>query len=85
MGFYYDKILEITSDYLGPASNRFLDRQIESHLKKLPQDLKQTDIQALAIRIRSGLLVLTQDEMVVDEAFKRIASVGDLAAEPVAE
>jgi hypothetical protein len=75
---YYDHILEITSDYLGPAASRFVDRQIHSHLKKSPTELSRADIQMLAIRIRSGLLILTQDETIGEEAFRRIASVGDM-------
>ncbi len=74
---YYNKILEITRDYLGPAADRFIYRQISSHFKKKPEELQSTDIPMLAIRIRSGLLVLTHDEAVVDEAFRRIAAVGD--------
>ena len=75
---YYEQIIDIAKDYLGPAANRFVDRQINSHLKKSPKDLQKGDIPMLAIRIRSGLLVLTHDARVVDEAFQRVASVGDL-------
>lgn len=82
MGSYYEQIIVITTDYLGPAAKRFVDRQIERHLQKQPDDLQRSDIQSLAIRIRSGLLVLTHDEVSVEEAFRRIISVGDLAMEP---
>lgn len=75
---YYSKILEITKDYLGPAAERFISRQISSHLKKDPETLQKGDIPMLAIRIRSGLMVLTNDEQVVEEAYHRIARVGDL-------
>ena len=75
---YYDHILEITADYLGPAASRFVNRQISSHLKKSPAELSRADIQMLAIRIRSGLLILTQDEAIGEEAFRRIASIGDM-------
>lgn len=74
---YYDKILEITTDYLGPAAERFVSRQINSHLKKQPETLQKADIPMLAIRIRSGLFVLTQDIEIVDEAFHRISALGD--------
>lgn len=74
---YYNKILNITRDYLGPAAGRFVDRQITSHLNKLPHDLDKKDIPMLAIRIRSGLMVLTKDEETVREAFLRISSIAD--------
>ena len=75
--FYYDQILHITKDYLGPAAERFLSRQIDSHLRKSQDQLVKSDIPALAIRIRSGLLVLTSDEAVVEEAYHRIAALAD--------
>lgn len=74
----YGKVLEITEDYLGPAAERFINRQVSTHLKKNPEDIESSDIPMLAIRIRSGLLVLTHDQIVVDEAFRRIAAVGDM-------
>jgi hypothetical protein len=74
---YYDVILNITKDYLGPAASRFVDRQINSHLRKSPSELQKGDIPMLAIRIRSGLMVLTRDENTVQEAYKRLAAVAD--------
>ena len=74
---YHGKILSIVKDYLGPAADRFTNRQINLHIKKDPQDLQRSDIPMLAIRIRSGLMVLTRDEAVVDEAFRRVVSLGD--------
>jgi hypothetical protein len=74
---YYDQILEITKDYLGPAAGRFVNRQIQTYLNKSPGDLQKSDIPMLAIRIRSGLVVLTKDEETVKEAFQRISSVGN--------
>ncbi len=85
MESYYNKIISITNDYLGPAAQRFVDRQIQTHLRKNPNELEKSDIQPLAIRIRSGLMVLTNDEASVEEAFRRIISVGDLAGEVVTE
>jgi hypothetical protein len=74
---YYEQILDITKDYLGPASGRFLDRQINSYFHKAPHELQKGDIPMLAIRIRSGLLVISRNETRVQEAFHRIAAVGD--------
>ena len=74
---YYNQVLEITKDYLGPAAERFISRQINSHIRKDPNDLQKSDIHMLAIRIRSGLLVLTHDEKIVEEAYHRLSAVGD--------
>ncbi len=72
---YYEQILEIAKDYLGPAAGRFVNRQISSHLNKAPEQLVKSDIPMLAIRIRSGLIVLTKDEDTVNEAYQRISSI----------
>lgn len=74
---YHDKILAIIKDYLGPAAKRFLMRQTSTHLRKNIEDIGRDDIHVLAIRIRSGLLVLTRDESVVEEAYHRIAAIAD--------
>jgi hypothetical protein len=74
---YYKKILDIVQDYLGPAAERFIVRQISTHLEKDPERLEKSDIPMLAIRIRSGLHVLTHDQIVVEEAFRRISSIVD--------
>lgn len=75
---YYQKIIDITKDYLGPAAPRFVDRQISTYLNKSPHSLEKSDISSLAIRIRSGLVVLTQDAKLVEEAFQRITSIEDI-------
>ena len=73
---YYEEIINITKDYLGPAASRFVNRQIQTYLNKSPDELQKSDIPMLAIRIRSGLVVLTKDQGTVAEAYKRITSIG---------
>ncbi|MDQ3089594.1 MAG: hypothetical protein M3Q24_00365 [bacterium] len=75
---YYDSIIEITNDYLGPASQRFIDRQIALYLHKSSKEITRADVNMLAVRIRSGLMILTRDTKVVDEAFRRITSIADI-------
>lgn len=43
----YDEIIDITEEYLGPAAQRFIDRQIESHLQKSPDELVPEDVAKL--------------------------------------
>ncbi len=72
---FYPKILKITEDYLGPAADRFLNRQISTHLHKSPNELTKNDVHMVAVLIRSRLVVLTHDQRTVDEAFKRLKSL----------
>jgi hypothetical protein len=74
---YYQSIVEITQDYLGPAAGRFVDRQIRSYLNKSPEEINRKDIPMLALRIRSGLVVLTHDKDTVEECFRRITAIAD--------
>jgi hypothetical protein len=43
----YDEVVTITEDFLGPAAKRFIDRQIESHLDKSPENLTTADLEKL--------------------------------------
>lgn len=72
---YYSQLIVVVSDYLGPASERFVNRQIEIHLEKNPEDLTKEDIKKLAEWIRAPLSFLTNDKTVVDSAVKRVYSV----------
>lgn len=43
----YGQAVSICEDYLGPAGERFLQRQIRTHLNIEPETLKQKDIYTL--------------------------------------
>jgi hypothetical protein len=68
----YEQILVITSDYLGPASERFLRRQIEFHLGKDPDELTEIDVPRLAEWIKVSIEVLTESKPLVDEFDRRV-------------
>lgn len=72
---YHEQIINIIKDYLGLNADQFVNRQIFLHLKKSPLELQQRDIPVLAIWIRSGMLVLTHDHKVVEEAFQRLTAI----------
>jgi hypothetical protein len=40
----YLSLVSITGDYLGPAAERFIDRQISNHLEKEPQTITKKDV-----------------------------------------
>ncbi len=72
----YDSVIQITSDYLGPAAERFIDRQIENHLNKSPRDLRQKDLEVLIDWARVAVALLTEDRAIVEEYSKRLANLG---------
>jgi hypothetical protein len=63
----YNDIVAITSDYLGPAAQRFIDRQISNHLNKPPDQLTRRDIKKLVDWSRVAIALLTDDKQIVND------------------
>ncbi len=68
----YNQIVDLTQEYLGPAAQRFIDRQIVHHLKKSPQKISVGDISELNSWVKISLSLLTEDEVLVDEFCNRL-------------
>lgn len=58
----YSDVVDITYDYLGPAADRFVKRQIRNHLHKTPEQLKKDDLKDLIDWIKVAMSLLTDDE-----------------------
>jgi hypothetical protein len=63
----YRQVTEITEEYLGPAAERFVIRQITFHLGKSPQELSGEDLPKLIEWTKVTLGLLTQDRRMIDE------------------
>ena len=74
---YYEDLINITKDYLGPAAKRFIDRQISFHLEKDPNNLNKEDIKKLAEWVRVALGLLTEDKKSILEAVSRIKKLAE--------
>ena len=68
----YRQVADITRDYLGPAADRFLSRQIAFHLKKAPEELTIKDIPRLVEWVSVSIAILTEDRQLVDDFSSRI-------------
>lgn len=68
----YDQVVSITSDYLGPASRRFIDRQIVNHLGKRPEELSRADLGELTDWIIAAVAILTEDKHLIEEFTSRL-------------
>jgi siroheme synthase (precorrin-2 oxidase/ferrochelatase) len=73
----YDKVIAITSNYLGPAANRFIDRQIEGHLKKTTKELSAKDVLSLLDWIQAAVALLTEDNGIVEEYVSRLRQLAE--------
>jgi len=71
----YEQTLQITQDYLGPAAERFITRQITFHLQKDPEKLTKKDIPQLAEWVKVSIAILTDDKKMVDDFTKRILTL----------
>lgn len=63
----YEEVVRITADYLGPAADRFVIRQISNHLQKDPQQLERKDLRKLIDWIELAMQLVTDDTAVVDQ------------------
>ena len=59
----YDDVVTIAKEYIGPAGQKFIDRQLESHLKIAPADLNQNNLFELSKWcFTSGRLIIDAEE-----------------------
>lgn len=68
----YLRVLDISADYLGPASERFVARQIENHLNKQPDDLTARDLGKLIEWVSLAMSTLTDDKALKTEYINRL-------------
>lgn len=68
----YDRVVQTTHVYLGPAADRFIARQVQSHLHKPPAELTKSDLIKLIDWIRVAVSLLTDDGEVVEEYIEQL-------------
>jgi hypothetical protein len=66
-GDLYKSVIRVTHRYLGPAAERFIDRQIRNHLDKEPEQLTKQDLSQLVDWVRAAISLITDDAAVVEE------------------
>lgn len=62
----YDDVVTTTYNYLGPAADRFVVRQIRSHLQKDPGQLQRKDLRQLIDWIQLAMRLINSDRAAVD-------------------
>ena len=63
----FDQITSITEEYLGPAAERFVARQISFHLSKTPAEFNNDDLPIFIEWATVTLSLLTEDTAIIDE------------------
>lgn len=73
----YSGAVEISKTFLGPAGERFLRRQIITHLDIEPEKLESRDLQELVNWVRLTFAVLTNDARLVDDFSDRLLGLAN--------
>lgn len=68
----YSNVVDITHDYLGPAADRFIARQVHNHLNKEPEKITRKDLSKLVDWIRIAVSLLTDDAQMVEEYIEQL-------------
>ncbi|HXH27145.1 MAG TPA: hypothetical protein VNG90_04570 [Candidatus Acidoferrum sp.] len=72
---YYESVVEATEDYLGPAAERFVRRQIDFHLSKPPESIDKKDVLKLRDSLCVALGLLVDDKKMIDEAGRKFDAI----------
>lgn len=78
----YDDVLRVTHVYLGPAAQRFIDRQVENHLHKPPIELSADDLLRLIDWLKISVSLLTEDSEIVEEYVGELQKLVDERTQP---
>lgn len=76
----YTRVVRVTHVYLGPAADRFIDRQIQNHLHKVPEELTVTDLSKLIDWIRVAVSFLTEDSEIIEEYIDQLSKLAKQTA-----
>ena len=71
----YSQVVSIAQEYLGPAAERFVSRNVAFHLEKKPDQLTSKDLPKLSEWMKVSLAMLTEDKSMVDDFEKRILKI----------
>lgn len=63
----YSAAVEVSREFLGPAGERFLQRQIATHLHIKPEELSEKNLIELVDWVRLAVSLLTDDKELVDD------------------
>jgi hypothetical protein len=71
----YKQVLRVTHVYLGPAAERFIDRQVENHLHKPPAELTAQDLKSLIDWVKVVVSLLTDNAEIVEEYIAELQKI----------
>ena len=73
----YHLVVRVGENYLGPAGERFIRRQIDTHLDIKPEKLRKKDLVNLAKWSSLAFALLTKDVEQIESFKKALLSAGN--------
>lgn len=73
----YGQVVEVVYEYLGPAAQRFVDREIQSHIGKSPEDLNNGDIDKLHDWCKIAIAMMADDDDTVERFSESMLALKD--------
>jgi hypothetical protein len=73
----YDEIIQVSENFLGPAGERFIRRQIITHLGIEPEQLQKKHLPELVDWLRLALAVLSSDTSHVKDFGNQVLALGN--------
>ena len=80
----YDEVVRVTYVYLGPAANRFVNRQITNHLRKEPEALQTGDLPELINWMKLAMGFLTEDVTMIEAYVAKLEALEHFSQSPSA-
>lgn len=74
----FNLVVETSQEFLGPVAERFMRRQITTHLKKEPEELRQTDIPKLVDWTRLAFAMLTSNEEQIERFCENLLAISPI-------
>jgi hypothetical protein len=79
--YVYNCVVEITHQYLGPAADRFIARQVNNHLKKDPEKITKNDLSHLIDWIRVAVSLFSDDRKLIEEYIEQLQQLAKVTQE----
>ena len=75
----YEDVISVTHDKLGLAADRFVARQIRSHLQRDPKTLQPDDLRNLMDWIELAMRTAHSDQQVIDQYMEDLETLAQRA------
>lgn len=76
----FDEVVSASRLYLGPVAERFISRQIRTHLGIKPEELTQKDIPKLVEWTKLAFTMLTDNEDQIQAFAKTLLEIGTVSS-----